>query len=221
MAPTTAWSPQDAPPVTDIVDQVGDRGAQDAVGGPATRGDHGVNQVWGWVATAFGLLLLLITFGIATSSRRSLPAPPPTSDAFQIPHDLITTGECLRGNLQIGTGKPFPWYVTVVPCAEPHVAEVIFEGPVWSAGAAYPGVDSVTQRADYRCGTAYAEYVDSQYFSAFTRWDVAPLYKSDWSTQEPDYITCLAYRPRIPGDSAEGAVPVDYSIRRRKLALAS
>jgi Septum formation len=128
--------------------------------------------------------------------------------------DQLRPGDCLAGpNLGLGTSRPWPDEVTAVPCAQSHLAEVVFAGQAWPRSAAYPGDDAIGQQSDDRCDAALAGYTGGNpvYVRDFVVESIVPV-RATWAGGDRS-LACVTYE-FTPGQP--GGTRVSYSIRARQ-----
>ena len=107
-------------------------------------------------------------------------------------------------SLSVTTGSQWPEYVTMVPCTQPHIAEVFFADNIWpQSRKAYPGATATDNRATARCARAFRAYdgiasTASEFGTTFVDPDAAT-----WPTGDR-LVVCVAYT---------GTLPVKYSIK--------
>jgi hypothetical protein len=116
------------------------------------------------------------------------------SDAFS-----VGVGDCL-GDAAAGQVSD----VQVVPCGEPHDAEVFADFQL--DGAEYPGAEEVTRLADEGCLSAFEDYVGLPYQrSALEITYFAPT-ESSWNDLGDRLVSCLLHDPAGPvSGSLKGA----------------
>ena len=162
-----------------------------------------------------GAGLAVLTTVTVVSTLANSPAPSGSSPSTSQPSgDELRAGDCLKGSdLDLGHSTPWPDHVTVVPCAQEHIAEVFFAGNPWPESQAYPGKNAIDSRADDRCNTAFTTYDGTTSDnSAFTYDIVVPDVSDDWASGDRS-IACVAYEST--SQYPDGA-PMDYSIKGSK-----
>ena len=136
-----------------------------------------------------------------------------SSSTSHLTEGQLRAGDCLTGsNLGLGTDNDWPNVVTVVPCTQPHEAEVFFSGNAWPESlAAYPGDDAISSQAEARCSLEFNAYDGNDIMDSSFMFDtVAPFGRSDWGSGDRQLV-CVAYisHPSTPG----GGLPMKYSIK--------
>jgi hypothetical protein len=132
-----------------------------------------------WWGAAAAVALVAIV-GAALAIRGPMPDREPEAIAARsVPLEGLTAGDCLVTPAEFAGDEPdqlrfwredFPWQgrlaasglsrIDVVPCEQPHGAEVYFQGDAWPPDAApYPGVDVASSERDARCAEAFESYV--------------------------------------------------------------
>ncbi|TAM71019.1 MAG: hypothetical protein EPN48_02055 [Microbacteriaceae bacterium] len=175
---------------------------------------HRSTRVLVWVAGALVLVLVLIGLFVLgtrlpmmlqsapmptqspTKTATATPTPTPTVVATgpqspgTHPWDILRGGECLQ---------PFstPWSLTftVVDCATPHAAQLVYAG-VFSTdpAAAYPGADQLASQLNVLCSrpgilnlAAAAAFTDAQLQAAY------PATQAQWRNGQRSYF-CFVNR---------------------------
>ena len=148
--------------------------------------------------------------GSSATSSASTSAPPPLAVEY-VDYYGLQTGNCLTGSdLRLSSSNSWPDEFNVVPCTQPHLAEVFFAADPWPLTMAYPGDATLDNVAQNRCDSAFAAYdgisVDQ---STLTVTDGYP--DSDtWSTNDDRFLLCIAYDSTT--QYPDGA-PSDHSIK--------
>lgn len=81
---------------------------------------------------------------------RPTPVPKPTAPAAAGDHrwDELWGGECLQPY-----ASPWAETFTVVDCASPHAAQLVYRGTLGEAGAPFPGQDALAAQAPALCAS--------------------------------------------------------------------
>jgi hypothetical protein len=107
--------------------------------------------------------------GPETLAPSSPATPSPSPEARLVPEAAIVTGDCLltpdessatasdQARFWGEARWPNVWYV--VPCTEPHGAEVFFVGDPWGPEATYPGDPALDVRWNEVCTAEFERYV--------------------------------------------------------------
>jgi DivIVA domain-containing protein len=123
--------------------------------------------------------------------------------------DQLQSGDCLNGDLGLGTGSPWPDSVAVVRCTQQHAGEVLFAGNAWPQSMAYPGDNKLDNQAQARCDAAFLKYDGMD--SADSNFSYDYLIPDDTTWPSGDrFVVCVAY---APNSQDSGAVPLNYSIK--------
>ena len=146
----------------------------------------------------------------SASSRSSVPSRSSAS-GFLVASEELQAGYCLTGSdLGLGTNGYWPDEFTVVPCTQPHIAEVFYAGNAWPQSQAYPGYNRLDSQADDRCGAAFAAYDGTTSDkSVFTYDYIDPDDDYNWVSGDR-WLACIAYEST---SQYPGGAPVDYSIK--------
>jgi serine/threonine protein kinase len=153
------------------------------------------------------VVALVLTLGSGSSSNvnagSSTSAPPaqthsasaaatPTTGNLQI--SQFQVGDCLTGaNLQLNQNTPWPKLSLAVPCSQAHTAEVFYaNNSYWSKNAAFPGDQTVQQRASAECNKAFQSYVGIAYSKSIYTWTVTVPNQSSWPGGDRA-LHCMAY----------------------------
>jgi hypothetical protein len=192
-------TPQQAPPADHQT--LEDVSAQPA--GQRARPGHLPRSVW----AIFGLVIIAPVVVATVLASTSPPPSPPPPTMTQLTEDQLDPGDCLTGStLGLGTGSPWPYLVTAVPCTRRHLAEVFFAGNLWPVSVAYPGDNTIADQGYARCASAFRAYDGTWDFeSKFTIDYIAPD-NAIWPSGDR-LLVCMAYKPPQPG------VPMNYSIK--------
>lgn len=100
----------------------------------------------------------------------STPATPsPSPEARLVPETALATGDCLltpdessataSDQARFWVEGRWPTIWNVVPCTEPHGAEVFFVGDPWAPEATYPGGPAIDVRWNEVCNAEFERYV--------------------------------------------------------------
>jgi hypothetical protein len=166
---------------------------------PAPRAGSGNPRRRALVLASVGVVVLAVVTVAIVAVTSSV------SSTHRLADGQLRPGDCVRGsNLGLDTDGLWPRVVTVVPCAEEHLAEVFFAGNVWPQSLAYPGSNEVSRQANNRCDTAldaYARRPDR--LVTFTDRAIYPG-RTVWSSGDRR-VLCVAYKANYQS--------VDYSIR--------
>ena len=173
---------------------------------PAPRAGSGNTRRRALVLASVGLVVLaMVTVAIVAVTSSVSSTTSSLSSTRRLADGQLRPGDCVRGsNLGLDTDGPWPGVVTVVPCAEEHLAEVFFAGNVWPQSLAYPGGNEVSRQANSRCDTAldaYARHPDR--LVTFTDRAIYPG-RAVWSSGDR-LVLCVAYKANYQS--------LDYSIR--------
>jgi Septum formation len=158
-----------------------------------------------WISlVGVGLLASLGVIFAATNSWTSSTSS--TSPTRRLTEDQLRSGDCLQGSdLVLGSGNFFQWphFVTAVPCAQQHYAEVFFASNIWPQSLVFPGENAITHQGYVRCLSAFRAYDGiAPSGSTFTIDYIIPG-KTAWASGDRRVI-CVAYEPWAP---------VDYSLK--------
>jgi hypothetical protein len=166
---------------------------------PAQRAGSGNSHRRALVPAGVGLVVLVAVTVAIVSLTSSV------SSTRRLTEKQLRPGYCVRGsNLGLDTNGPWPRVVTVVPCTQPHLAEVFFAGNVWPQSLAYPGDNEVNRQANNRCDTALDAYVGRpDYPVTFTDRAIVPG-STAWLSGDR-LVICVAYKASF--------APVNYSIK--------
>jgi hypothetical protein len=144
---------------------------------PADAARAPARRKWRWAAAAVALVAI---GGTALAIRGPAPETAPAEVAARsVPLEGLTANDCLVTPAEFARDdedqlrfwrEDFPWQgrlatrglsrVDVVPCDQPHGAEVYFQDNLWPPDAApYPGVDEASRERDARCAEAFESYV--------------------------------------------------------------
>lgn len=153
-------------------------------------------------------VLVAILLGNSLNRPPLMSAIPTTG---QLTEGQLQSGDCLTGNLGLGTGAGWPGTVTAVPCGQRHTAEIFFAAAGWSTSLPFPGSGAEGTAAETKCTSAFAAVVHRQrYLNAFA-WDYVVPDEPAWNSGHPGarLLVCVAYDPtaRYPAGA-----PVNYSI---------
>lgn len=162
------------------------------------------------VGVALGVLAAVILVGglaHSASARQLTKKPRHLMESTWLTENQLQPGDCLIGtNLGLGTYRTWPEIVALVPCTQPHLAEVFYVGWPWRAlPAKYPGDNAIFNMEYQRCSTAFRAYdgVDDS-ASIFAYHSVGPTPASDWATGDRE-VVCMAYVPGyLPLHSIKG-----------------
>ena len=157
------------------------------------------------VIVGLGLALWLLIVLIVTA----------TSSSGQLTESQLRPGDCLRNSTNLGPSLgndgPWPSTFTAVPCAMPHVAEIIFAGDPWPQSLAYPGFAVIANQGPARCASAFRAYDGiAPAASEFSIADITPD-SSTWASGDR-LVVCIAYVSDFSGPSYGGDL-WDYSIK--------
>jgi hypothetical protein len=125
------------------------------------------------------------------------PAPAatrtPTPAVQQLTGDQLRAGDCIQRPPDVNTSSGWPDLVTVVPCTERHIAEVIYSGNYWPAAMAFPGNSTIYRQAGKRCVKLFHPYDGISYAdSKYAGYDLTPQGRPDWN-QGDRLLTCVVY----------------------------
>jgi hypothetical protein len=162
-----------------------------------------------------GAGLAVLTAVTVVSTLANSPASSGSSSSTsQTSQNELRAGDCLRGSdLDLGHSTPWPDHVTVVPCAQEHIAEVFFGGNAWPQSQAYPGKNAVDTQADGPCNTAFTTYDGTAYDNSVLSYDiVVPDRSDDWASGDR-WIACVAYKST---SQYPGGAPMYSSVKGSK-----
>ena len=188
--------------------------------GPGSRRNGLVMAGLGLVLLAAVTVLVASAAMIITRSSSSRPSasPPPaarsSSPASPVPttwtsEDQLQSGDCLNGDLSLGTESQWPDPVAVVPCTQGHIGEVFFAGNAWPQSMAYLGDSEVRNQAQARCDAEFLKYDGTDHASSGLGYDYVAPDSTTWPSGDR-FVVCVAYEPASTGS---GAVPLNYSIK--------
>jgi len=115
----------------------------------------------------------------------------------------LEVGDCMSSADLTGTITA----VDVLPCTQPHAAEVFFEFDL--EGTVFPDEDTILAAVEAQCVPAFAEFVGTEYFESTLdlRW-ILPT-EETWDQADDRLVQCFILQP---DESGEGAVEVTGSL---------
>jgi hypothetical protein len=146
--------------------------------------------------------LALVVVGIVVLSRPAGPEPEPVAV------EDLEPGMCLTAPADAGGDQAAYWAtvdlwsapVGVVPCDQPHGAEVYFVGDGWAADASYPGLDAVIDAWAVTCDEELLAGASGPASGrSFTGW--FPMDETAWEAGDRE-VGCIAYSGA--GEDLEG-----------------
>ncbi len=165
-----------------------DGGTRSGLGGGAFGVQVTLNGPWPLVVSGFGVVMLIVAPVLvilqpgrspaassaspsrvpATASARSSVSSGLQKPKFVVLGKLVS-GDCLQvpkyyakskaSRLHFWRDIPWPAAMSVVPCGQPHGAEVYFAGNLWSAQQPFPGDKAINRKSNARCISAFTVYV--------------------------------------------------------------
>jgi hypothetical protein len=189
---------------------------------PATSGGDSrppLIRILIWVAA--GLLAAVVLLGlfflgqnlacsaapaVASASPTPTPTPTPTSTTTQLAGvhawDTLNGGECLEPYV-----SPWEEDFTVVDCAEPHAAQLVYVGTFAEAAGDFPGEEALASQVNLLCSipgvidlTAAGEYPDVQVQASY------PVTAEQWDAGSHEY-SCFVSRASAEPFTASLAGP--------------
>ena len=117
------------------------------------------------------------------------------SDVF-----TVSVGDCLSEAQSDGEVMDVP----IVPCSEPHDAEIYHDFQV--EGTEYPGDEEITRLADEGCLGAFEDFVGVPYDASKLEVTYYTPTEGSWNEVDDRLVSCMIMDPAGPTtDSLEGA----------------
>jgi Domain of unknown function (DUF4328)/Septum formation len=171
---------------------------------PAGQGGRRKGVGAGYSLSALAVVAVTaITAAILWPVPKTTPAPTPTAQHMpsapaaprgrQLTAEQLRTGDCLIGQLGLGTNNPWPETVTSVPCTRKHLAEIFFSANSWPAAEAFPGNATLNHQAVTKCNKAFRAYDGVGISASSYSYDfISPQGRQDWVSGDR-LLTCVAY----------------------------
>ena len=182
---------------------------------------------WPWAigAVAAGALIVaavVLSLGsghhaaAAGSSVGARPSPT-TSGATSAPTlgslelNQLRVGDCLTGaNMKLDSNDPWPKLTLVVPCDQPHTAEVFFaDNNFWPQNSSFPGNSAISKEGSAACNTAFRSYVGIAYSKSIYTWTNIIPDATTWPTGDRA-LHCVAY---YSTSQQRAGAPLTHSIK--------
>lgn len=162
--------------------------ADPAAPGPLTPGRPLYARAGLWITAALGLVVLAVVgAGIA-----SIPERDPTGaivDGGILDADDLAVGDCLELPEAIESDR-----LAVVPCDDPHEAEVFATGAIPIAGGSYPSLDDLTAAIARTCVPAFEAYLGEPYETSRLDYDALFPTEDGWAGGYRGY-QCFVFDP--------------------------
>jgi Septum formation len=156
-----------------------------------------------WIASRTRQAWRIFAIGLAAAVAAIVAyvVSTPSSDG-QLSRPQLKPGDCIAG-LHLRLGGPdlsWPAKVSVVPCDQPHNAEVFFAGNVWPRSAPFLGRNLIAGQADWQCRDSFVGYDGiNTTNSAYSYLYSFPNSGDDWASGDR-FVVCAAFLyPGTPG----------------------
>ncbi|HVN13283.1 MAG TPA: TIR domain-containing protein, partial [Kineosporiaceae bacterium] len=124
-------------------------------------------------------------------------------DCLLTPQDYAHSGST-TSNYWADSQAALPQVLSVVPCGQPHSAEVVVSSNVnGSATASYPGDTAINNEWSSQCESAFETYVGIPYRDSTLAYTGISPDASSWSSGDRQLL-CIAYNPT--GDTLLGSI---------------
>jgi len=172
--------------------------------GPRDGQPRGRGMAWAAIVVVV-LWIVAVVIGIVVGLL-SIPADRDEDGNVTSGGEVFTTdlrtGDCLDEDLFAEDATDTALTVTVVPCGEPHAAQV-YENTDLDAGS-YPGESAIFDEAESRCYDAFEPWVGTSYETS--ELEVFYYYPTSESWEQDDRtITCVVISPDDVTESLEGS----------------
>ena len=151
--------------------------------------------------------------GSSVGARPSLTTPSATSAPTlgSLELNQLRVGDCLTGaNMKLDSNDPWPKLTLVVPCDQPHTAEVFFaDNNFWPQNSSFPGNSAISKDGSAACNTAFRSYVGIAYSKSIYTWTNIIPDATTWPTGDRA-LHCVAY---YSTSQQRAGAPLTHSIK--------
>ena len=147
--------------------------------------------------------------GARPSPTTSGATSAPTLGSLEL--NQLRVGDCLTGaNMKLDSNDPWPKLTLVVPCDQPHTAEVFFaDNNFWPQNSSFPGNSAISKDGSAACNTAFRSYVGIAYSKSIYTWTNIIPDATTWPTGDRA-LHCVAY---YSTSQQRAGAPLTHSIK--------
>jgi hypothetical protein len=176
----------------------------------AARAGYVISALGVVAITAVSAGLYWLAAGPTSARTRVAAGSTPAVQVQELTLDELQAGDCLKGDLGLGTSSPWPDLIEAVPCAKEHIAEVFYSDNYWPDSKAFPGNDAINSQAMAQCYKAFQAYDGIMNSASLYSFDyIAPDGRQDWNSGDRQ-VACIAYEPT---SQHPGGEPLHSSIK--------